>query len=173
MATVNRAYRWYKRGDYDRAIQQFSVVLSSNPTNLYALAGRGDSFAEKKEYENALKDYDKAIEHHPSHAKLYYHRGVCWQESAELRGWYDEDKLVKALADYDKSIELDGKYILPYINRAFINKIMGNYELALSDYEAVLKLDPGNAKAKEAKEKTLKAIAEGKEPQIREEPPPE
>jgi tetratricopeptide (TPR) repeat protein len=123
MATIERAYRWYKRGDYDRAIQQFSAVLSSNPTNLHALAGRGDSFAEKKQYENALKDYDKAIEHHPNHAKLYYHRGVCWQESAVLRGWYDEDKLVKALADYDKSIELDGEYVLPYINRAFINKI--------------------------------------------------
>jgi len=62
---------------------------------------------------------------------------------------------------------------LPRINRAFINKLMGNYELALSDYETILKLDPDNAKAKEAKEKTLKAIAEGKEPQIREEPPPE
>lgn len=173
LATVQRGFRWYKRGDYDRAIETFSSVLGSNPTNKYALAGRGDAFAEKKEYAKALEDYDAAIESHPDWASVYYHRGVCWQEYAKLRGWYDEDKLIKALADYTKAIELDPSTKAAYINRAFINKMMGNYESALTDYETLLRLEPQNERAKAEREKTLKAIKEGAKPKIREEAPPE
>ena len=170
-ADIDRGFRCYDRGDYNGAIKIFSTVLESNPTNRYALAGRGDAFAEKKEYAKALEDYDKAIESHPSWASLYYHRGVCWQEFAELRGWYDEDKLTKALADYSKAIELDPNSMASYVNRAFINKIMGNYELALSDYDKILDLEPESERAKAEREKVLKAIKEGAIPKISEEPP--
>lgn len=173
LAAVNRGFRSYGRGDYNKAIDTFTTVLEQNPTNMYALAGRGDAFAEKKEYLKALEDYDKAIEINQTSAALYYHRGVCWQEYAKLRGWYDEDKLTKALADYTKAIELAPDSMSAYINRAFINKIMGKYDLALADYDKILKLEPDNKRAKEERDKTLKAKRDDSKPQVREEPPPE
>jgi tetratricopeptide (TPR) repeat protein len=173
IAAVERGYRWYQRGEYNKAIDTFSTALEANPTNKYALAGRGDSYAEIKEYEKAFADYDKGIESYPSWGALYYHRGVCWQESAELDGWYDEHKLAKALADYSKVIELDPETSAAYINRAFINKMMGNYVLALADYDIILELTPDDKKAKEQRDKTLKAIQEGAKPQVRKDPPSE
>jgi tetratricopeptide (TPR) repeat protein len=172
-AAVERGFRWYHRGDYNRAIDTFTTVLAANPTNKYALAGRGDAFAEKKEYEKALEDYDKGLEADPSWAALYYHRGVCWQEYAQLRGWYDENKLVKALTDYTKAIELDPVSKDAYINRAFINKMMGKYDLAIVDYDKILNLEPENKRAKLERDKTVKAKLDGAKPEVREDPPSE
>lgn len=171
-AGVDRGYRWLQRGNYNSAINTFTTVLEKNPTNKFALGGRGDSYAKKKEYEKALEDYDKGIKLYPSWSTLYYHRGVCWQEYAEFRGWYDEDKLAKALTDYTKSISLYPESTAAYINRAFINNMMGNYDLALADYDKILKLTPDDKKAKEQRAKTLKAIQEGTKPQVREDLPP-
>lgn len=171
-SAVKRGFRLYHCGDYNRAIDNFTFVLKSNPANKYALAGRGDSYAEIKDYDKALKDYDKGIELYPSWAALYFHRGVCWQEYAELDGWYDEHKLASALADYTKAIEFDPELSSAYINRAFINKMMGNYELALADYDKIIELTPDDEKAKEQKDKTLKAIEEGAKPQVYMDPPP-
>ena len=170
-ATVNRGFRWYNRGENDVAIQTFSEVLRSNPSNKYALAGRGDCFAEKKEYEKALVDYNAGIESAPTWAVIYYHRGLCWQEYAQLYGWYDESKLICALADYKKSIELDPTYIAPYINRAFINKLLGKYDLAISDYENIIELQPDNNRAKLEREKTIQARLNKVKPKVREQAP--
>jgi tetratricopeptide (TPR) repeat protein len=173
MKTLRQGARWYQRGEYDRAIEIFSSVLTTHPTNLYALALRGDAFAEKKEYAKALEDYDKAIQAYPSFARLYYHRGVCWYEYAKRGKWYDEDKLRSALADYNKVIELDPDYRAAYINRAAINKMMGNYKPALDDYDRILKLTPNDEKTITARAKTLKAIQDGSKPLSCDELPPE
>ena len=176
LKTLRDGFRWYERGEYDRAIEIFSSVLATQHTNTYALAalaGRGGAFAEKKEYTLALEDYDKAIQADPSLARLYYHRGVCWYGYAKKGEWYDEDKLINALADYTKVIELDPAYRAAHINRAAINKMMGKYDLALDDYNKVLELTPNDEKTIEAREKTLKAIREGSKPLVRDDPPPE
>ena len=174
MKNIRRGFRWYDRGEYDRAIEVFSSVLTTQPTNMYALIGRGDAFTEKKEYAKALDDYNRAIEANPSFARLYYHRGVCWYEYAERGGgeWYDEDKLTNALVNYTKVIELDPDYREAYINRANINKMMGKYTLALDDYNKILELTPNEEKAIIARTKTLKAIREGTKPLVRDDPPP-
>jgi tetratricopeptide (TPR) repeat protein len=170
---IRQGLRWHQRGEYDKAISIFTSVLTINPTNVYALAGRGDSWAEKKEYTYALADYDRAILASPSMARLYYHRGVCWYEYAKRGKWYDGDKLPNAVADYTKAIALDPTNVAAYINRANINYMMGNFEQALDDYDKILKLTPNDKRAKAERAKTLKALQEKAQPQTRDEPPPQ
>ena len=57
-----------------------------------------------KEYEGAIKDYDKAIELDPNFAPAYHNRGIAKYELKQ----YSE-----AIADYDKAIELDPNYAQP------------------------------------------------------------
>ena len=52
-------------------------------------------------YEEAIKDYDKAIELNPNNGAFYNNRGV----SKENLGEYNE-----ALKDYKKALELDPNY---------------------------------------------------------------
>ncbi len=65
---------------------------------------RGFVNAERKDYDKALADYNKAIELDPKFATAYYNRGFVDADKKD----YD-----KALADYNKAIELDPKYALP------------------------------------------------------------
>ena len=46
-----------------------------------------------------------------------------------------------AIMDYNKAIELDGKYLDAYWNRASAYYNLKNYSAALKDYKKVLELD--------------------------------
>ena len=59
-------------------------------------------------YDEALKDYDKAIELDPNYTFAYNNRGLAF---------YKLDKFEEALKDYDKAIELDPSYTFVYNNR--------------------------------------------------------
>ncbi|WP_235318134.1 tetratricopeptide repeat protein [Porphyromonas gulae] len=56
-------------------------------------------------YEEAIKDYSKAIELDGKFVDAYYNRGNAYYK----KGSYDE-----AIKDYSKAIELDDKFALAY-----------------------------------------------------------
>ena len=61
----------------------------------------GEQKYNKKDYQGAIADYDKAIELNPKEARAYYNRGVVKDELKQYK---------EAIADYDKAIELNPKY---------------------------------------------------------------
>jgi tetratricopeptide (TPR) repeat protein len=65
-------------------------------------------------YEEALKDYNKAIEIKPTLASAYVNRGIAYSHL----GQYE-----KAIADYEKGLELDPEIDDPpgFIKRLFSN----------------------------------------------------
>ncbi len=65
------------------------------------------------EHEEAMKDYDKAIELNPQYAEAYNNRGIA---KAEL-GRNEE-----AMKDYDKAIELNPQYAEAYNNRGSLQR---------------------------------------------------
>ncbi len=58
----------------------------------------GQSWAEKKEYDQAVTDYDQAIRIDPKNAAAFSHRGTAWLNMTE------NDKAIK---DIDEAIRLD------------------------------------------------------------------
>ena len=68
-------------------------------------------------YEEAIKDYDKAIELNPNNGAFYNNRGVSKENLEE----YNE-----ALKDYKKALELDPNYD---IARENIKEIQDKYGL--------------------------------------------
>ncbi|MDZ4684181.1 MAG: DnaJ domain-containing protein [Planctomycetaceae bacterium] len=63
-----RARDWHKEGQYDKAIADFTMVLSFSPRDSTALTNRGFSYFQKGEYEKALQDYRAARIHNPQNA---------------------------------------------------------------------------------------------------------
>ena len=53
----------------------------------------------------------------------------------------------RAIAEYNKAIELDPRQASYYRERGLIYKVKGNYDRALADYDRAIALDPEDAKA--------------------------
>jgi tetratricopeptide (TPR) repeat protein len=62
-----------------------------------AYSSRGIAYAKRREYDQAIADYDKAIELDPKNAKAYYRRGYVY----DIKGEHD-----RAMADYNKAMGL-------------------------------------------------------------------
>jgi tetratricopeptide (TPR) repeat protein len=120
-----------------------------------------------KRYEQAITDYDHAIELDSQYTLAYFNRGNAyyglkryWQAIADYdrviqldpqytdafinRGnaCYTLIKLERAIADYDRVIQLDPQYTLAYFNRGNTYFGLKRYEQAIADYDRVLQLDP-------------------------------
>jgi len=94
---------------------------------------RGLTYSQLSRYEEALRDYVRAIELEPNNAKIYSNRGATYQN---LGRWEE------ALQDFDRAIQLDHNYTAAYSNRASTYHRLGRYEEALRDVNCALDIDP-------------------------------
>ena len=90
------AYHYQK--DYDRAIADFTQVISFDPNYVSAYHFRGDVYHEKKDYDRAIADYTQAILLDPNYASTYRLRGNAYTD----KGDYD-----RAIADYEAALQLE------------------------------------------------------------------
>lgn len=51
----------------------------------------------------------------------------------------------KAIAEYDKAIDLEPRYALARFNRAYAYGETGEYDKAIADYSKAIELDPSDA----------------------------
>ncbi|VDD75518.1 unnamed protein product [Mesocestoides corti] len=100
-------------------------------------------------YSDAIDYYTKAINLRET-AIYYANRSFAYLKT-ELFG--------AAAEDASKSIELDGNYIKGYYRRASANMAMGHYDLALKDFDTVVKKHPDN---KEARKKYIECLKQAR-----------
>ncbi|MDR1252107.1 MAG: tetratricopeptide repeat protein [Treponema sp.] len=129
---------YYDKGDYDRAIADYTQAIRLDPNFAEAYFNRGDAFDEKGDYDTAIADYTQAIRLDPNYTRAYYYRGISYDNKKD----YD-----RAIADYTQAIRLDPNYTAAYNNRgvAYYNK--EDYDRAIADYTQAIRLDPNYAKA--------------------------
>jgi tetratricopeptide (TPR) repeat protein len=118
--------------DNDRAIQDYTQTLLLSPTNVLAYNNRGNVYLNKREYDLAIKDYDRVIEIEPN-ADRYLNRGVAYAN----KGNFDQ-----AIRDYTKSIELQPRYALALTNRGVARFVKQQYEDAIQDITEAIALEP-------------------------------
>jgi tetratricopeptide (TPR) repeat protein len=99
---------------------------------------RGNAYSEKKDYEEAIANYNKAIKLDPNNDLVYNSRG----NANYFKGDYD-----RAIADYNKAIKLDPNNDVWYNNRGWAYYRKGDYDRAIADYNKAIKLDPDYAAA--------------------------
>lgn len=91
----------------------------------------------RKEYDAALREYNRAIQAAPELAEAYWGRGCVH---------HAQGNLAPALADFQKTIESDPRFGKAYLERAKIRMELGDYDGALADFgelAAVQGNDPG------------------------------
>ncbi|MFG0262930.1 MAG: tetratricopeptide repeat protein [Novipirellula sp. JB048] len=101
--------------------------------------------------ENALRDFDQAIENGYQEAHAYSSRGLF---NASI-GNFDE-----AIADYAKALELAPEEVAPLVNRAAVHMARGHIEKAIDDYTLALQKKPHSASLLRQRAIAWKAINE-------------
>ena len=96
------------------------------------------TLSHQEQYDQAIRDFDKAIELNPRYAKAYNDRGTCYLG----KGDYDQ-----ALRDFDKAIALSPADDNAYNNRGLAYSEQGNYNQAIRDLNQAIELNPRDAKA--------------------------
>lgn len=101
----NRGNEWKEKGDFDRAISDYSQAIRFDPTDSSFFQNRAIALKAKGENDRALADYDQAIRIDPKKANAYYNRSIVREEKGDLDGAYRDVMQFVALSPADP----DGK----------------------------------------------------------------
>jgi tetratricopeptide (TPR) repeat protein len=108
--------------------------------------GRGITFAQRGDYDQAIGEYTTAIQLDPASMQAFLQRADAYR----LKGDYGQ-----ALADYSAALRLDPANALALLQRGQVHWTMGQVEEAIADFTAALQLDPKNAVAYHYRGKAL------------------
>ena len=88
---------YQKKGEYDRAIEDFDESIKLNPNYASAISNRAEAYLNKGEYQRAVRDYDEAIRLKPTSEAVW--NGRCWTRAIV-------GELQAALADCNEALRL-------------------------------------------------------------------
>jgi tetratricopeptide (TPR) repeat protein len=124
---------YVQRGEYERAVAEFTGVLRFNRKSADAFAFRAEAHRLSGKYKNALLDYDAAIQIDARNGRVLFNRGlVHW-----VLGNHDA-----AIADYTAALQIGPSFALAYLNRGIAHAERGDDEAALGDFNQAILLDP-------------------------------
>jgi len=92
--------------------------------------------ANKGQCNQAMSDFNEALEIDPRFAQTYNNRGIAYVS----KGQYD-----KAISDYNRALQINSRYAEAYNNRGIAYHNKGQYDQAISDYNRALEIDPRDA----------------------------
>ena len=118
--------------EYQQAIGVYTQRIKSNPGDVRAYFNRARLKTVSQDHEGALRDYNKAIELKPTHAKAFAGR-------AHIKSLFLQD-YEGALRDYDNAIALGPRLENAYVNRGFVRHHLADNEGACSDWKKALEL---------------------------------
>jgi tetratricopeptide (TPR) repeat protein len=114
-------------------ILSFPSLKAQTAQELFA---RGVENAQNMQFESAIGLFSQAITQSPSMSSAFAWRGYCQQK---LNQWH------KAEEDYNRALLLNKNEYLALDNRGVMYLQSGKYELALTDFEQAIILNPDKA----------------------------
>ncbi|MDP7036284.1 MAG: tetratricopeptide repeat protein [Planctomycetota bacterium] len=163
-------------GAWQQIERRLSRIPQSSPQKELLTANdyhsQGLLHRSRKEFDQAILHYTKALELDPNHSGAYNNRAICHMQmgsfpqalsdytlAIELRPNQSDtysnrgsvysylNRLPEALRDFTKAIEINPAFGGAYNNRGIIYSKMKRYPEALSDFSRSLELDPKNVGA--------------------------
>ncbi|MDX2077700.1 MAG: tetratricopeptide repeat protein [bacterium] len=148
-------------------IAQLSALIEQYPNEAMAYHVRGLAYYQINDYDQALINYDRAVELDATLNDVFSNRGNVYFTLGDYAKALDNytqaialspmdalaynnrgnayvllDERDNALADYNRAIELDPMYALAYSNRGNFYRAIGELDLALSDFNNAIQYDP-------------------------------
>ena len=95
---IAAAHRAFADGQFEKARAGYRELLEQDRDNLDARRGLARTLMEMERYDEALAQFNRAIEADPEFGATYANRAILYDRTGRYR---------KALADYRRAIELD------------------------------------------------------------------
>lgn len=115
-----------QQGHYIDAIALLSQLINRHPHNAIDYNNRGLVYFQSGQLNQALIDYNRAIQLNPQLYNAYNNRGNYYAACGQL---------VAALADYDQAIDLNPSYVRAWINRGITLRELGRYDQAIENFD--------------------------------------
>jgi tetratricopeptide (TPR) repeat protein len=127
--------------DYTRAIElthlapesSFGLPMPPNQFTSLLYDDRGKDYGAKGNFDQAIADFNQAINVDPTYDFPYIDRGMAFREHGDLN---------QAIADFTKDISFEPTYGPSYYNRGITYQRNGQNAQAVADFQTYLKLVP-------------------------------
>jgi Flp pilus assembly protein TadD len=143
-AAQNPADNWARceGSDPDASIAACTALVESgkedNENQAVAFNSRGIAFAMKGKQDQAITDFNRAIQLEPDYAGAFSNRANAYA----AKGEFDQ-----AMADYDRAIQLKPDDSDAYNYRGVAYAVMGHFDKAIADFDRAIQLKPENTGA--------------------------
>lgn len=126
-AYARRSEIYVQLKDYKSAIEDCQKAIAIDPKNELAYIRMGDAYVSKepKDWVEAMKTYNYAINLNPNNKTALHNRGVA---KKELKDYYG------AMDDFNKAIIIDAEFGSAYMNRGITKSLVGDTPGACIDW---------------------------------------
>ncbi len=135
---------YFRKGATELAIQHFTLAIQIDPFYSEAFNDRGLVQCYVGNFDRALEDFQKAISLDPSFAMAYNNAGAARYYNQDIAKPHKKD-IRQAKELFTKAIEQLPTLALAYRNRGAMSIFLKDYDLAKSDLEKSLQLNPQDA----------------------------
>lgn len=126
-----------RAGVWQNSSALYTDILKKYPHSSTALNSLGAEYMLNRNYDQAIRYFNKAVNEDANNHKGYYNRGLLYAQNGKFN---------EALADFNKAIALK-QYPKAYVARANVHYMLKDFPKAMGDAETVLKTEPNNVKA--------------------------
>jgi tetratricopeptide (TPR) repeat protein len=133
IAFNNRGLAYDRKGEYDRAVEDYDQAIRLNTNYSDAFYNRGSTYRNMGEYDRSIGNFDQAITLNPNHFLAFINRGNSYNDKGE----YDH-----ALQNFDEAIRLNPNYAAAFSHRGVAYAWKGEYDRAIQDFDRAIRLDP-------------------------------
>ncbi|WP_257170723.1 caspase family protein [Bradyrhizobium sp. SRS-191] len=117
----------------DPTIKSLTAKIAANPDDAAALYKRGQVYASKGAYAQAIRDFDETIRINPKDVEALNNR--CWARTVV-------GELQPALRDCNEALRLRPNFVDALDSRGLVNLKSGAVKNAIADFDAALKVNP-------------------------------
>jgi tetratricopeptide (TPR) repeat protein len=133
----NRGVAYRRKGEYDRALQDYDQAISLNPGSAYPYNNRGIIYRIKGDYDRAISDYDEAIWlKSGDFPAAFYNRALAYTDKREYG---------HALRDFEVVMGFNAKNALALYARGMTLLKKGDADAGKADIAAAKELNPNVA----------------------------
>ncbi|KAK6173455.1 hypothetical protein SNE40_016901 [Patella caerulea] len=137
LAYFNRAVCYQESKMFDKALMDYGIVLLlGDQLLLKVFINRGLLYFERKDYANALYDFQMSVKLSPENHRIHHTLGLCYHKL---------DCLQEAVKTFTQCLEIKPFFLDGLISRGNVYMDYGNKDgliFARRDYQRALKLNP-------------------------------
>lgn len=150
---TKRGHYFNQIGNMPKAIGDFAKASQIDPNYYGAFAGLGEVSLKSGKFDAAIRSFTEAIKLNPTFNKAVHNRGVAYfnkgneiksKDAAKAKELYN-----LALKDLNKAGEMDASFLPTKFSKAKTLSAMGDYEGAIAESSAAIKMAPNSPQALE------------------------